>query len=155
MVFVSLTRLRLNSTWRLPRMAWNIVLTMRQTTRASGFLGGRVLRDAHNTFWTITMWDNEKAMRAYRGDGAHKRVMPHLKVWCDEAAVAHWTQEDQTLPDWGEAHRRLGAEGRLSPVNKPTDAHKAKEFAAPVVSVTRELPLQPRKAKAASASNQP
>ncbi len=97
------------------------------------------------------MWENEKAMRAYRGAGAHKHVMPRLKTWCNEAAVAHWTQEAASLPDWQEAHRRLVAEGRLSPVDKPSAAHQAKEFAAPLVSVSRQLPLQPKKSLAAPA----
>src|ERR1051326_2311197 len=143
MVFVSLTRLRLRSVFRLPAAGWSMFQIVRQTTKAPGFLGGRLLRDAHNTFWTLTMWENEKAMRAYRGAGPHKQVMPHLKTWCNEAAVAHWTQEDQSLPEWPEAHRRLEIEGRLSPVERPAPAHQAKQFAAPLVTVTRQIALQP------------
>lgn len=46
-------------------------------------------------------------MHAYRDGGAHRRVMPRLLKWCDEATVVHWTQESPSLPDWPEAHRRL------------------------------------------------
>ena len=33
--------------------------------------------------------------------------MRRLAEWCDEASVAHWTQESAALPDWIEVHRRM------------------------------------------------
>jgi len=69
------------------------LLAQRQAVRAAGFAGGRLLIDKHRTYWTLTLWDNEKSMKAFRGSGAHGRVMPKLVEWCDEAAYAHWITE--------------------------------------------------------------
>jgi hypothetical protein len=90
-----------------------------------------VLREARNTFWTVTAWDDDAAMNAFRTSGAHGQAMPKLLDWCDEASVAHWIQPTTELPTWLAAHRRMVAEGRLSKVNHPSPAHLAKEIPAP------------------------
>jgi heme-degrading monooxygenase HmoA len=131
MTFISVTRLRVRS-WRyLPQFVWQALKTGRQAERAAGFQGGTLLREARNTFWTVTAWEDEAAMRAYRNAGAHRLVMPKLLEWCDEAAVAHWTQTQANLPDWQEAHRRMQQEGRPSKVKHPSAAQEAKQIAAP------------------------
>jgi heme-degrading monooxygenase HmoA len=131
MAFVSLTRLRVRSYRYLPQFVWQALKTGRQAERSSGFLGGKLLRESKNTFWTITAWDSEADMRAYRNAGAHRAVMPRLLEWCDEASVAHWHQETPDLPSWHEAHQRLINEGRPSKVNHPSPAHAQNQIAAP------------------------
>ena len=69
-------------------------------------------------------------MRAYRNTDAHRRAMPKLLHWCDEASVVHWQQDGPGLPDMPEALRRMVVEGRLSKVNHPSPAHAAKQIAA-------------------------
>jgi hypothetical protein len=95
---------------------------MRQVERSPGFLGGRLLVNAKNVFWTMTAWKDETAMNAYRTGGAHRRVMPKLLNWCNEAAVVHWNQEASELPSWQEAHLRMVKEGKPSKVNYPSPA---------------------------------
>jgi hypothetical protein len=70
-------------------------------------------------------------MRSFMRAGVHRRVMAHLPVWCDEAAVVHWTQDGTEPPPWPEAHRRLQGEGRRSRVNHPTDAQRQFEIREP------------------------
>ncbi len=89
------------------------------------------MRDPGNAFWTVTAWEDEAAMRSFRGSGAHMKAMPKLLDWCDEASVAHWEQEGAELPLWSEAHRRMVAEGRLSKVRRPSAAQLAKKIAEP------------------------
>ena len=89
MVFISITRLRVRSFRYLPQFLWFAFLSQRQAKRSPGCFGARVLRDAGNAYWTSTAWENEAVMRAYISSGAHRRVMPKLKEWCDEAYVAH------------------------------------------------------------------
>ena len=96
-----------------------------------GFLGGRLLRNARNVFWTITAWEDAAAMNRYRTAGAHRRVMPKLLIWCDEAAVVHWNQESSELPSWQEAHQHRLDEGKPSKVNYPSPAHVANDILAP------------------------
>jgi len=121
MVFVSLTRLRVRSVRFLPLFAWHALQSNRQVQRAQGFLQGALLPDRDWTFWTMTAWESQEAMRGYMLAGDHKKAMPHLMEWCDEASVAQWEQEDAALPSWEEADRRMRASGRASKVRHPSE----------------------------------
>ena len=123
MNFVSVTRLRVRSIRYLLPFIWHTFKVARQAERTPQFLGGRILREARNTFWTVTCWEDEPAMRGFRHRGSHDFVMPKLLQWCDEAAYVHWNQGGMELPDWQEAHRRLVQEGKLSKVYHPSAAH--------------------------------
>jgi hypothetical protein len=97
-------------------------------------MAGSLLADRRLTFWTLTAWASEEDMRRYMMAGAHKKAMPHLMNWCDEACVAHWTQDEDTLPSWVEADRRMRAEGRVSKVNHPSPHHADLSYADPVTT---------------------
>jgi len=66
MVFISVTRLRVRSFIYLPQFLRDAFKSMRQVGRSSGFLGGRLLVNAKNVFWTMTAWKDEAVMNAYR-----------------------------------------------------------------------------------------
>ncbi|MEQ1473100.1 MAG: DUF3291 domain-containing protein [Candidatus Acidiferrum sp.] len=89
-------------------------------------------------FWTRTTWDSEAAMKAYMLGGVHRQVMRKLLEWCDEAAVAHWTQDSAEEPTWQEAHAQLLKIGRLSKVNRPSKAQSEFQIPAPQVSPSGE-----------------
>lgn len=119
----SLTRLRLRSVRFFPGFAVYAVGSVREMRKASGFVTGRLLPDRHLAFWTMTLWTDEAALRAWRGAGTHGRSMPKLKHWCDEAGVARWeVPEGSALPDWPECHQKLLSAGRLTPVLHPSPA---------------------------------
>lgn len=129
MPFVSVTRLRIRS-WRfLPAFFLHASRSNRQASAAPGFRGGALLPDRRWTFWTLTVWDSAEDMRAYIKTGAHKKAMPKLIHWCDEASIVHWEQSELTLPSWPEADARMRREGRASKVRNPTAAHLAMDFA--------------------------
>jgi hypothetical protein len=133
-MFASVTRLRVRAARYLPAFLWQTFLTQRQVARAHGLIGGRLLIDAHLTFWTLTVWESEKTMKAFRGSGAHARVMPRLAGWCDEASYAHWSAGDvsaSVIPSWPEAYEHLVSEGRMSRVEYPSRDHEARRFPAP------------------------
>jgi hypothetical protein len=134
MAFISVTRLRVRSLRYMPQFIWQTLQSVRHTERASGFLGGRLLREARNAFWTMTAREDEAAMNAFRGSGAHRDAMPKLLDWCDEASVVHWNQETPELPSWLEAHGRMVNEGKRSKVNYPSSAQVANHIAAPLPS---------------------
>ncbi len=130
MPLVSVTRLRLRSIRFLPPFVPHAVRSRTQAARAPGFRGGSLLMD-RLAFWTMTAWDRPESMRAYMRDGPHRTAMPRLAAWCDEASVVHWEQEDDALPPWPEAIRRMRAEGRPSRVRHPSPQHEALAFRTP------------------------
>jgi hypothetical protein len=130
----SVTRLRVRSVRYLPAFLWKTFLAQRQVVRAPGFLGGRLLLDAHRTFWTLTTWQSEQAMKAFRGSRPHSKIMPRLVTWCDEASYAHWAPTDASVPTWQEAYEHLVGEGLLSRVAHPSRDHDARHFAKPRLS---------------------
>lgn len=144
-MLASVTRLRVRSVRFLPAFLWRTFSSQRQIRRAPGFFGGRLLLDSHLTFWTLTVWEDEQAMRNFRGSGAHARVMARLPDWCDEAAYAHWTESETAIPAWDVAYERLVSEGRLSRVAHPSQNHTDRRFPRP-----RLKPLIGNDMKAAS-----
>ncbi len=130
-MFISVTRLRVRRWIDLPPFLWWTRSAQSQVLKAPGFVGGRLLVDRHRTFWTLTAWENERAMKAYRGSGAHSQVMPKLMRWCDEAAYTHWEAADSQVPSWPEAYQQLLRSARLSRVAHPSPAHEARLFEAP------------------------
>lgn len=131
MALISVTRLRVRSYFYLPPFLWDTFKAIRQVERSPGFLGGRLLVNAKNVFWTMTAWKDEAAMNAYRTGGAHRRAMPKLLNWCNEAAVVHWTQESSEIPLWPEAEQRMAKEGRTSKVNHPSPAQASNRIPGP------------------------
>jgi quinol monooxygenase YgiN len=130
-VLISITRLRVRSLWFLPGFIFYATRSASQARNAPGNLGVGLLRDAKNTFWTKTAWQDEAALRAFMMATPHRRAMGKLAEWCDEASVVHWNQETPDLPGWQEAHRRMIAEGRPSRVRHPSAAHQGLKIPPP------------------------
>ncbi len=133
MCFVSVTRLRIRK-WRyLPGFFYFTLRSLLQARRALGNQGTTVRRDARSVYWTITLWTDEKAMRAFRNHGPHLQAMPKLLDWCDEATYVHWSQEGPEVPDAATAYERLVREGIVSKVKHPSPEHAVRNFPTPQV----------------------
>lgn len=143
MPLLSITRLRVRSIRYLPSFFWYVFLTVRQVRHSPGFKGGSLIRDANHTYWTITCWEDQKAMINYRNADEHRKAMPKLAKWCDEASVVHWNQENNALPGIQEAYDHMLTEGRFSKVNHPSPAQAAKQIALPKPK-KGVLPLKPK-----------
>jgi hypothetical protein len=131
MPFVSVTRLKIRSLWFMPAFVVYALRSARQAEKSAGFLGGALMRDNWQAFWTITVWADAKAMETYRSSGMHRKAMPRLMNWCDEASLAHWVQDAEDVPSWPEAYRRLVNEGRPSKVRHPSAAQTASRVPEP------------------------
>jgi heme-degrading monooxygenase HmoA len=129
--FVSVTRLRVRSVRFIPAFFWYAIRSQRQVRSAIGFQGGALLADAKWTYWTLTAWDSLEAMRAYMTAGAHRKAMPKLTNWCDEASVVHWQSDGQQIPDWREAAERMQRQGRPSKIRYPSPDHQGLSFSIP------------------------
>jgi heme-degrading monooxygenase HmoA len=131
MIFVSLTRLRVRSFRFVPPLVLQTFRSVRQVKKAPGFQHGALLADRSWTFWTMTAWDTQESMSQFMTSGSHRRAMPHLLDWCDEASVAHWSQPETTLPSWTEADKRMRQDGRASKVRNPSPDHATLSFRTP------------------------
>ena len=136
---VSVTRFHLRSVRFMPFFMLHANRTIAQIRKADGFLTGAIQRDADQAFWTMTVWRDELAMRAFGASGAHRSAMPHLAEWADEASVTHWMQSGGDLPDWVEAVRRLRDGGRSSSLRHPRSNQSEGGFADPQMTYGMRL----------------
>lgn len=145
MAFISITRLRVHS-WRLlPVFLLQSLRASRQARQSDGFVIGGLSADVRRrTFWTMTIWKDEAAMRAYQHTGLHKHMMPRLGTWCDEAAVTHWEQDDQQVPSGDEVLGRMQRQGRVSKLPQPSPGHAAGETVPDGRAPRFNAPLHPR-----------
>jgi hypothetical protein len=125
MPLIAITRLRIRSFRFVPPFAWLSWRALVQARRSAGNLQATVRKAEGLAFWTITAWQDEAAMNAYRIASPHREAMPKLLDWCDEASVVHWTQESAELPDWATAEMRMAQSGRLSKVRHPSADQRA------------------------------
>lgn len=126
MAFASVTRLRARSFRFLPTILLHTWRTKRQLRQSGGFLGGYLATGPGLALWTVTLWEDEISMLAFRNAQAHLRAMPDLIGSCDEASYAHWTSATGNIPDPGEAAERL-RQGRTSKLRFPSPAHASGE----------------------------
>ena len=125
MPLFAVTRLRVRSWLSMPGFAWFTWRSLRQAQRAAGNFGVAVRKAEGLAFWTVTVWQDEVAMRAFRDAPPHRNAMPRLLEWCDEASLVHWNQEASAVPDWKTAEERLANSGRLSKVHRPSPDQQA------------------------------
>jgi hypothetical protein len=119
---LSITRLRLRS-WRfVPAFLYYSVRSQRQACRSPGIIDGYVAQGPTLVFWTVTMWEDVAAMRAYRASGAHRSALPKLAQWCDEACTASLTVDLEKAPVPAVAADFLVSDGRIFKVAKPSVA---------------------------------
>jgi hypothetical protein len=76
-------------------------------------------------FWTLAMWRDNQAIRAFVPASPHREAMQKLPHWCDEAAFADWEQDTADWPSWETARGKLAATGRLVDVLHPSGQQKA------------------------------
>ena len=133
----------------MPIFLWYAFRSSRQAQRSSGFLDGKLVVDARNTFWTVTAWTSEADMRVYRAQGAHRDAMSKLAHWCNEASVAHWQQDSTALPSPEEAFRRMVEGGRPSRVDHPSADHTNSRIEPP--KVRSQAPLTRKTTQSATA----
>lgn len=144
MAVVSITRLRVRSLRFLPGFIWYTWQSRRQLTRSPGFLAGSLSTGPALAFWTASAWMDEASMKRFRDTAWHKRAMPKLLDWCDEASVARWAQDSAALPDRNAMLERMMAIGRISKVRYPTAPHAAGHTAPDGRAPQPGLPLRPK-----------
>lgn len=127
MPFASVTRLRPRNLRGLAVVALHTWRSKRQLKGQPGFLGGYLATSRPKlALWTVTVWNDEPSMRAFRNASPHLKAMPALLDSCDEAAVVNWIIDDDSFPPPDEAAAKM-KQGRISKVRRPSAAHAAGE----------------------------
>lgn len=121
---VSVTRLRLRNWRSLPAFLWDSGRAALQAKRTEGCLNV-ALRGNGRIFWTMTAWRDAGALKNFMITGPHRRSMPKLAGWCDEASLARFDHAGDALPSWEEAEQILATQGRTSKVDYPSPAQQA------------------------------
>jgi len=131
MYFVSVTRLRVRSVMYLPRFFRANEASIKSITKVEGFIAGKELIDKGLTFWTVTLWESDQAMKYFRNNDPHKSAMRNLPDWCNEAAYGHWIQDDALIPAWPQLYENFLANLKITKVKHPSAKQEAKNYPAP------------------------
>lgn len=101
MVYVSITGLSLKGPWHMPMFWWHAFRSMTQAQRAPGNLSAtaRTIDGVHHT---LSVWQDQAAMRAFLAAGAHGQAMAAFRGMATGRTIGFAAQ---TAPDWEQAHR--------------------------------------------------
>jgi quinol monooxygenase YgiN len=111
-----LSYLPLKSYLRIIPFAAYTVQIMKQLGTANGLLGYSLLaRPLSKRFWTLSVWKNEDALRAFVQRPPHIHIMNALTPHMDKTNFVRWTVKGSRLPlGWDDALQRL-ADGPSAP----------------------------------------
>ncbi len=108
LVYVSITGLRLKGPHHMPRFMVHAFRAMNQAQRAPGNLRAET-RSINGVHHTLSVWENEAAMRTYLTAGAHLRAMKAFPAMATGKVVGFSTDR---VPDWTEVHELWRTKGR-------------------------------------------
>jgi heme-degrading monooxygenase HmoA len=134
MAVIVVTRLRLKDPAFFEEFFASAVAVVEQAQNSEGNLGADVLAEANNTYWTRTAWEGRDQMNAFVGGTPHLETMSRIDEWCDEATFVEWEQTGAALPDWQDGYGRIVASGQGPSLTDGTEAHRSRQFPAPILS---------------------
>ena len=105
---VLLSFLPLKSGWTIPRLILHTRRIMKQLNGTHGLLGYSVLaRPREKHFWTLSAWENEKALTEFIQTGPHLQTTQALSPLMGETKFIRWRLTGSQLPPtWPDALRR-------------------------------------------------
>jgi hypothetical protein len=106
--YISITGLKLNSAWHWPRFMWHAMRSMQQAKRAEGNISADA-RTVDAMQCTLTVWENERAMKRFLYQGAHGKA---VRDFDNFATGTTYGYEAAQAPDWDEAISELMEKGR-------------------------------------------
>lgn len=104
-MFVSVTRLHLKGKRMLPSFIWYTFKSINQSRKAEGLLYSSFDKESWDTYWTLTVWENEDSMREFRNKGNHLTAMKVSRNIADQLQTINW--EAELKPSWNECKERL------------------------------------------------
>ncbi|MDB5643676.1 MAG: hypothetical protein JWN07_2993 [Hyphomicrobiales bacterium] len=108
MPYVSITGLTLRGRRHVVRFWWHAIRSMIQAKRAQGIRSAdqRLIAGVHHT---VTVWDDEAAMRAYLRSGPHLQAMRAFRQIATGKTIGFVAE---AAPSWDEVHEIWVTRGR-------------------------------------------
>jgi hypothetical protein len=128
MPVIVVTRLRLKDPALLEEFFTHAVAVLEQAIKSEDNLGADALAEAHDTWWSVTAWQDRSQMQAFTETEPHRSTADLLDHLCDEATFVDWDQADLQLPDWQACWRHLVADGHSAELSNPSDANQRRAF---------------------------
>lgn len=102
------TLIVLRSVWTLPRFQWYSQRIHGQLARAPGLLGFSFRGRLPGWYWTLSAWENGKALQRFVKGDPHEAVMDALRLRFRTFKHVHWKVAGTAVPlSWAEGLRRL------------------------------------------------
>lgn len=100
--YISITGLTLKSALHFPKFAFYTMPIWKQAKAANGnhFADGNYAR---GTFFTLTVWDNRRAMTRFMTSGAHAKAMKIINDVAIREQTKIYSYESDKIPTWEEA----------------------------------------------------
>jgi hypothetical protein len=102
------TVIELRSVWNLPRFEWYTRRVHRQLARTPGLLGYSFRAQFPLRYWTLSAWEDGRALRGFVKVDPHDTVMTALPRAMQRFQHVHWKVVGTALPlSWAEGLHRL------------------------------------------------
>ncbi|MEM7427948.1 MAG: hypothetical protein AAF441_17785 [Pseudomonadota bacterium] len=99
MYYISITGLRLKSIWSMVRFWRHAIASLRQVRQAEGLVHAEVRRIS-GVQHTLTVWQDERAMKRFLYRGAHRKA---IAAFDSIATGKTFGYHSADIPDWEEA----------------------------------------------------
>lgn len=109
-LWISITGLELRSALYAPRFWYHAIRSMQQAQAAPGNRSAEA-RSLNGVHHTLSVWQDEAAMRAYLTAGAHGRAMAAFRSMATGKTIGYAAE---TAPDWAEVPEIWRSRGRIS-----------------------------------------
>jgi len=104
------TFIELGSMWGLPRFEWHTLRVHRQLDRTPGLIGYSFRGRFPFRYWTLSAWENGRALNGFVKAGRHHTVMTALLPSMRDFGQVHWKVTGAELPlNWDDGLQRLTA----------------------------------------------
>ncbi len=94
-----------------------------QLARSDGLVGYSLrARPLRKEYWTLSVWESERALLAFVKEQPHGGVMSSLRARMGPTRFVRWRLSGaETLPGWDEAMSRAAADGQGPAASSPTE----------------------------------
>jgi hypothetical protein len=102
------TFIELGSIRSLPRFEWCTQRVHRQLGRTPGLIGYSFRGQFPLRYWTLSAWENGRALNGFVKAGKHRTVMTSLLPGTRDFGQVHWKVTGAGLPlNWADGLHRL------------------------------------------------